>query len=281
MNIIKVSKVDISAKIMRWIILMIWLLIVLTPLSIVLTGAFKTTQEIFSSPFGLPNQIAFENYMKVLTEGNMVTYYRNTIVICLVSLSILTITGGMTAFAVTRRGFRSGKSIYFYFIFGMTIPVQSIMVPSYLLMTAFRLVDNPLSLILVYSSSLLPFSVFIVSGFFRTIPNELEESANIDGANELTVFSRIFAPLAKPAFASIIIFNLLLIWNDFYNPLLYIRSERYKTITLGLLRHVGQYSSNYPTMFAAVVLASFPVILIFIVLQRYFESGITAGALKG
>lgn len=275
------SPAAVLRRALRYLILALWAAVVLVPLSVVILGAFKSAREIFENPFGLPTEFSLDNFVAAMGRGSMAVYYRNTLWIAAVSLVLLTVMGGLIAFAVTRRGFRAGKGIYLYFVFGMTIPVQSIMVPSYLLMSTLRLVDNPLSLVLVYASTLLPFSVFIVAGFFRTVPNELEESAKIDGAGELTVFARIYAPLARPAFASIIIFNLLLIWNDFFNPLLYIRSETYKTITLGLLRHVGQYSSNYPTMFAAVLLASVPVIVVFVVLQRQFEAGITAGALKG
>ena len=264
-----------------WAAIALWVAMVILPLSIVVLGSFKNAAEIFSNPFGLPSGISLDNFREALNRGNMIVYYRNTIMVAGISLATVVSFGGVAAFAVTRPTFRRRNLIYFLFVFGMTIPIQSIMIPSYMLMSTLGLVDTPLSLILVYGSSLMPFSVFILGGFFRTIPNEMEESAKIDGAGPLTVFARIYAPLARPAFASVVIFNLLLIWNDFYNPLLYIRSERYKTITLGLLRHVGQYSSNYPIMFASILFASVPVIIVFILLQRSFESGITAGALKG
>lgn len=265
----------------RYAVLLGWVAVVIVPLSVVILGAFKQAREIFETPFALPKTPTFESFREVIVTGNMLVYYRNTILVAGVSIAVLVVCAALIAYAVTRRTYRPANTIYYFFVFGMTIPVQSIMVPSYLLMSTLGLVDNPLSLILVYISSLMPFSVFIVSGFFRTIPGELEESAKIDGASDLATCTLIYVPLARSAIASIVIFNVLTIWNDFYNPLLYIRSERFKTVTLGLLRHVGQYSSNYPRMFAAVLIASVPVIIVFLLLQRRFEEGITAGALKG
>jgi raffinose/stachyose/melibiose transport system permease protein len=164
---------------------------------------------------------------------------------------------------------------------GLAVPAQVLMVPSYLLMSKLHLINNLASLMIVYVSTALSFSIFILSGFFKTIPYEVEEAAAIDGCNPFQIFSKVIMPLGKPALSTIMIFNLLTIWNDFYNPLLYIRDDRLKTVTLGLTNYMGRYVANYPTMFAAVLLASLPVIIVFIILQKQFVSGITAGSLKG
>lgn len=265
----------------KYFILILYSIIILVPLIIIFFGAFKTAGDLSNNPFGFPKHIALDNFAKAFVKGNMLIFFRNTIFISVISIAIITILSALAAYAITRINFKYGNAIYYLFMIGLTIPVQSIMIPSYLLMGKLHLVNNIWSLVIVYVSSCMSFSIFILSGFFRTIPLEVEEAALIDGCSEFKTFTKIILPLGKPALTTIIIFNLLTIWNDFYNPLLYIRDDNIKTLSLGLAKYMGRYVSNYPTMFAAVVISSIPIIMVFLALQKQFVAGITAGAVKG
>ena len=262
-------------------ILVVFSLIIIIPLIIVFSGAFKTSAELFNNPFGVPHKPVFENFPAAFVKGNMLLYFGNTIFVTVISLIFILTFSCLAAYTVTRSNFKFGTVLYYYFMFGLTVPAQAIMIPSYLLISRLHLVNNIWSLVIIYVASTMAFSVFILSGFFRTIPGELEEAALIDGCNELKTFTKIILPLSRPAVTTVLIFNMLFIWNDFYNPLLYIRSENIKTLALGLMKYVGRYVANYPIMFAALLMASLPMIIIFLILQKQFVSGITSGAVKG
>lgn len=267
--------------VLQYVLLIIFALMILAPLAIVFFGAFKTPGELANNPYSLPAAPVFGNFHEAFVMGNMLVYFKNTIFVSVVSLAVLLALSTMASYAITRPGFKLGDKLYTYFVFGIIIPAQSIMIPTYFMMSRLHLVNKTGSLILVYVSSCMAFSIFILSGFFRTIPAELDEAAFIDGCNEFQAFTKVVLPLCKPAVTTVLILNLLFIWNDFYNPLLYIRSEEIKTIVLGLSKYMGRYLTNYPIMFAAVVMASVPVIIVFVALQKQFVSGITAGSVKG
>jgi len=254
---------------------------ILIPLSIVFFGALKAPAELFKNPFLPPQHPVLQNLATAFFQGNMPVYFRNTLFISGVSLVFILGLSCLTAYAITRRGFRWSGWIYGFFAFGILIPAMSLMVPMYMMMARLGLVNTPWSVILVYVGTSLPFAIFILSGFFRTIPAELDEAASIDGCTEFQAFWWAILPLCAPAISTVFILNLLAIWNDFFNPLLFIRSEDLKTISLGLTKYMGRYVANYPIMFSAVLIASVPVIAVFLLLQRQFVSGITAGAVKG
>jgi raffinose/stachyose/melibiose transport system permease protein len=266
---------------LRLLPLVLFALVVLTPLSIVFFGSLKTAKELFASPFLPPKAPVLDNFPTAFLQGNMLVYFRNTLFISVVSLGAILSFSSLGAYALTRKGFRFGNRLYAYFVFGIIIPASGLTIPTYVLMSRLGLVNNLWSVILVDAATCLPFAVFVLSGFFRTIPPEMDEAAMIDGCSDFQAFLKVILPQCQAAVSTVFILNLLYIWNDFYNPLLYIRSERLKPISLGLTNYLGRYVANYPIMFAAVVMASVPVIVVFIVLQKQFISGVTAGAVKG
>lgn len=266
---------------LQYVLLVLFSFVILVPLAIVIFGAFKTSGELFNNPYSFPGKPVFENFKEALIQGNMFIYFKNSFIISFISLASILLFSTLAAYAITRQGIKWGNKVYVYFIFGIIVPSQAVMIPTYIMMARLGLVNTIWSVIIIYTASTLGFSIFILSGFFRTIPRELDEAAEIDGCNEIQAFWKVILPLCKPAVSTVLILNLLTIWNDFYNPLLYIRSEEIKTISLGLSKYMGRYLTNYPIMFAAVVMASVPVILVFIGLQKQFVSGITSGSVKG
>ncbi|GGH11986.1 carbohydrate ABC transporter permease [Paenibacillus segetis] len=266
---------------LQYVLLVLFSLVIFTPLAIVFFGAFKTSGELFNNPYSFPGKPVFENFKEALIQGNMLIYFKNSFIISFVSLAVILLFSTLSSYAITRQGFRMGNKIYIYFVFGIIVPSQAVMIPTYIMMARLGLVNTMWSVIIIYIATTMGFSIFILSGFFRTIPRELDEAAVIDGCNEIQAFWKVILPLCKPAVTTVLILNLLTIWNDFYNPLLYIRSEDIKTLSLGLSKYMGRYITNYPIMFAAVVMASLPVIAVFVGLQKQFVSGITAGSVKG
>jgi raffinose/stachyose/melibiose transport system permease protein len=255
--------------------------LVLLPMILMALSGFKTTREIFQSPFGLPAVWHMENFTKVWTEARFGQYFQNSVVVTVASAGILVALGAMASYALGRFAFRGNDLLYVYFLTGLLLPVRLAIIPLFILMRDLQLLDTLWSLILIYAASGLPSAVFILTGFFRTLPAELDSAARIDGAGEWTIFSRVMLPLVRPALVIVTIYNIIPIWNDFFFPLVFIKSEQLKTLPLGMTVFFGQYYTDYALLFAGLTLAAIPVVILYVVLSQHFIRGLTAGAIKG
>jgi len=171
--------------------------------------------------------------------------------------------------------------LFLFFLAGIMVPIRLGILPLYILMRELNLLDNPLSLILTYAASGMPMAVFLLSTFFRNLPRELEDAGRIDGASETQIFWRIMLPLVRPGLATVVIVNVVPWWNDFFFPLLFIQSDTWKTIPLGMQIFFGQHMTNWSLVFSGMVLASLPLLIIYLAMSRQFIAGLTAGAVKG
>jgi raffinose/stachyose/melibiose transport system permease protein len=255
-------------------------LIMLYPLVVMVLSAFKTNAEIFTSPFGLPHHPTFDNLQKVWDETNFIRYMLNSLGVTATSLALILIFGTMAAYAIARYEFRMGSIMLMFFISGMTVPLKLAIIPLFLQLNALHLVDSYAGLVLVYVAMGLPSAVFIMTGFLRTLPKELEESARIDGASEWLIMMRIMLPLARPAMVIVAIQNAVPIWNDFFFPLILITSDDLKTLPQGLTVFIGEFTTNWGVMFTGLTLAALPITLLYILLSKQFIAGITQGAVK-
>jgi raffinose/stachyose/melibiose transport system permease protein len=255
-------------------------LIMLYPLVVMVLSAFKTNAEIFTSPFGLPHHPTFDNLQKVWDETNFIRYMLNSLGVTATSLALILIFGTMAAYAIARYEFRMGSIMLMFFISGMTVPLKLAIIPLFLQLNALHLVDSYAGLVLVYVAMGLPSAVFIMTGFLRTLPKELEESARIDGASEWLIMMRIMLPLARPAMVIVAIQNAVPIWNDFFFPLILITSDDLKTLPQGLTVFIGEFTTNWGVMFTGLALAALPITLLYILLSKQFIAGITQGAVK-
>jgi raffinose/stachyose/melibiose transport system permease protein len=255
-------------------------LVMLYPLIVMVISAFKTNAEIFTSPFGLPHNPSFSNLQKVWDETNFIRYMLNSLGVTAVSIALILIFGTMAAYAIARYEFKMGSIMLMFFISGMTVPLKLAIIPLFLQLNALNLVDSYSGLILVYVAMGLPSAVFIMTGFLRTLPRELEESARIDGASEWLIMIRIMLPLARPAMVIVAIQNAVPIWNDFFFPLILITSDNLKTLPQGLTVFIGEFTTNWGVMFTGLTLAALPITLLYIVLSKQFIAGITQGAVK-
>lgn len=262
--------------------LAVYALIILVPLTIVVLTSIKTLQETFRNPLGLPeNGLQFENYSRIFQEQTMSGYFINSAIVTLFSVTLTLLFAAMIAYGITRLNNWIGNVLFGLFTLGMMIPAQVNMVPLYALMLDFQLTNSLLGLIIVNIAVTIPIAVFILTGFMKTLPKELFEASTIDGAGEWRIFTRIAVPLSLPSLSATAIFLFVMHWNDLLYPLLFITDNAYKTLPLALLEFQGEYSTNYPMLFTGVVLASIPMVIAYVFLQRFFVAGITAGAVKG
>ncbi|MBI4558033.1 MAG: carbohydrate ABC transporter permease [Candidatus Hydrogenedentes bacterium] len=252
-----------------------------TPCFLAILNSLKTLPAIIQSPLGWPEPLTFENYRYLFTGVRLARPMANSFLMCVAVVLCLIATAPMAAYSLMRRPMVTGPFLRLFFLAGLTIPFQIIMVP---LLQQLRLLGIPFTyraLLLHYVSWGLPLCIFIYGGFMSSIPRELEESAVIDGCGPVAVFWRIIFPLLTPCTATVIIFWGLWIWNDFMQAFIVMGPTKGQLVFVQLWRFLSdKYVKNWNHIFAGVVVLSMPVTLLFIVMQRRFIKGLTAGAIK-
>lgn len=254
--------------------------VMLFPIAIMVLNAFKTTPEIFSTPFALPDFTNLSNFAAIATTTNFVRYLFNSFLVTGTSILLILVLGTMAAYAIARYAFKGSGYVLLFFIAGLTVPLKLAIIPLFILMRDLNLLDTQFSLICVYTAMGLPTTVFIMTGFLRTLPRDLEDAARMDGASELKIMWSVMLPLARPAMVIAAIQNLVPIWNDFFFPLVFIQTDSLKTLPQGLTTFMGEYTTNWGVLFAGLTLAAAPITLVYIALSRQFINGMTSGAVK-
>lgn len=262
------------------IILVVNTFVMLAPIVIMLFAAFKTNAEIFRSPFSIPDFSNVLNIVKIWTETNFIRYLMNSIIVTGAAMVLILTLGTMAAYGIARYKFRGAGFVLMFFLAGLTLPLKLAIIPLFILMRDLGILNTQLSLIVIYVAMGLPTTVFIMTGFIRTLPNELEDAARMDGASEPRIMWSIMLPLVRPALVISAIQNVVPIWNDFFFPLIFIQKDSLKTLPQGLTTFMGEYTTDWGVLFAGLLLSSAPVIAIYIVLSRQFINGMTAGAVK-
>lgn len=263
------------------VLLLVNAALVILPLCFMVLSSLKTTREIFQRPFGMPALPAWQNYAAVWRTAHFSLYFRNSVVVTVASMALILAAGTLAAYALGRYRFWGNDLLYVYFLTGIMVPIRLAIVPLFVLMRDLHLLGTHWSLVLVYTASGLPSAIFILTGFFRALPRDLDSAARIDGAGELNVLLRVMLPLVRPALAIVTVYNIIPIWNDFFFPLVFIHEDRLKTLPLGLTIFFGEYATNWALLFAGLTLAAAPVIGLYILMSHQFIKGLTAGAIKG
>lgn len=258
-------------------LLWIYAAVSVVPLLTMVGNSFRTHFEIASDPWPIPTNPTFDNYVTAWTEADFAGYAVNSVIITVVSVLLSTAVSLPAAYALARWRFRGRAALEGLFISGLLIPFMLAILPMFYLMDFFGLIDDKLSLILIYSANGIPFTIFILVAFFRNLPNELEEAAMIDGASHVAVFTRIMLPLVRPAIATVMIFRFVPIWNDFLMPLVMLRSRDNYTLGVGLTTFFGEYQTDWASLFAGLVIATVPLLILFIIATRQIIDGLTAG----
>ncbi|NMB00374.1 MAG: carbohydrate ABC transporter permease [Firmicutes bacterium] len=268
-------------EVLIYVVLTFFALVFAYPVFLMIITSFKSTREIFADPFGLPTVWRWENFTTVWSKARFNVYLINSILVTLISTVLVLILSSLAAFALSRYRFRFNTFLYIFFLAGIMIPIRLGILPLFVLMRNLKLLNNHWSLILTYVASGMPMSVFLLTGFFKTIPKDLEHSARIDGCSDLRIFYQIMLPLIRPGLATVAMVNSIPWWNDFFFPLLYIQTDRLKTVPLGMTIFFGQYMTDWSLLFSGMVISSIPLLILYLSMSKQFISGLTAGALKG
>lgn len=271
----------ILCRILLYSVLILFAVICLYPVYFTLVSSLKTNTEIFTNPFSMPADPQFDNYVRAWEIGKIGIYFRNSIVLTVATLVVTAFAGSLAGYILAKFKFRGKGLIYLLFLAGMMVPIQTVVIPLAFTLGKFGIVDNYPVLVLLYSAFCLSMTVFIVTGFMKGLPDELEEAAVMDGAGPAAVFFRIILPLSMPAVASASIFNFVSSWNNLLFPLVFLGNDNLKTISIGLLSFFGAYTSDYGAVMAAIGVSILPPVIMYILLQEKMEKGLTAGAIKG
>jgi raffinose/stachyose/melibiose transport system permease protein len=264
----------------KYIVLSFFAFVSIYPIFLMIASSFKTKQEIITHPLGLPSSFSLENYISVWKKVHFADYFLNSLYISAVSVLLILVVSSMAAFYVARYSFRWNGFLLFFFMLGLMLPMKLAISPLYMMMLKLKLLDTHTSLIIVYVAGHISFAVFVFYGFFRTLPKDLDQSARIDGCNDFQVYYKIVLPLMRPAIATVSIVDLIGIWNDFFYPLIFIKSTELGTIPLGMLTLFGEYDTDWNLLFCGLTLSSLPMILAFLFASRQFIEGMTTGAVK-
>lgn len=273
------SKLNIK-KIAVYALLGFLTVLVIMPFIWMLLASVKTSNEVFSIPMKLlPKKFQWVNYQTIWKKIPLLTFFKNTFKIAVLTTVLQVLTSCFAAYGFTKIPFKGRDTLFLISVTTFAVPWQAYMVSQFALVSRLHLTDSHLGLILMQAFS--GFGVFLIRQFMISIPNELLEAARIDGLSEYGIFARIALPLVKPGIATLVIFTFVNIWNDFMGPLIYLNSTQLKTIQLGIRMFISQYGADYALIMAASVCSLIPVLIVFVVCQRWFVEGIMAGGVKG
>ncbi|MEV6958071.1 carbohydrate ABC transporter permease [Streptomyces sp. NPDC051207] len=263
-------------------VLILWAFMVVMPLLWAVMTSFKDDASIFGSPWSLPDKLHFDNWSRAWTDANMSDYFLNTVLVVGGSLIGTLVLGSMAAYVLARFDFPGNRFIYYLFVGGMSFPIMLALVPLFYVVNNMGLLNTIHGLILVYIAYSLPFTVFFLTSFFRTLPSSVAEAAFVDGASHTRTFFQIMVPMAKPGLISVGIFNFLGQWNQYMLPTVLNTDPDKRVLTQGLVQlAVSQgYKGDWSGLFAGLVMAMLPVLAAYIIFQRQVVQGLTAGALK-
>ncbi len=263
------------------VILIVMFLICVYPIVWMILGSFKGNGEFYTNIWGLPKSFGFENYQTAWRDGQMARRFINSLIVTIGSMCVLIPATTCAAYAVARLNFRGKRLIYAYLLLGIMIPAGVLGIPTFTVAMKLKLLNSHFGLMMVYAAQNIAMGMFIMRGFFLSLPKELEEAALIDGCSRFGCFVRIILPLAKAGVATQVIFNGLTIWNDYYMANIMITRDELRTLPLSVATFVGRHTTDYPQLFAMLTMATLPIIIIFILSQRSFIEGVAAGAVKG
>lgn len=268
-------------RVLMYVILIILAIIYVSPLLWMISVSLKTNSDLFNNPFGISVKPQWNNYFIAWTAGKLGIATLNSAIVCIVSLILSMLFGAMAAFAIARMKWRLSSSVLTFFLIGMMIPVHCILIPLFITFTKIGLTDSLIGLILPYISFSLPTTIFILMGFFLSMPGELIEAACIDGSTIYGCFFKIALPLSKSGLFVTGLMTFVANWNELLVSMVFNSNDLKRTLPVTLTAFVSPYSTNYVQMFAAIVIAVLPTIVVYCMFSNKIVSGLTAGAIKG
>lgn len=254
-------------------------LIILIPLMVIFLNSFKTQGESNKMSLSLPSTWQFENYKTVIEQGKLVSSFFNSLLYATVSVGIIVLVVSAAAFVIARNRKGINNFIYYFIISGIAVPINNVALMKVL--QALNLVNTRIGVILVYAAINIPLSLFLCYGFISTIPREIDEAAVIDGCGPIKLFVQIILPLLKPIMSTLFVLNFMAVWNDFTMPLYYLNNSAKWPMTLAVYNFFGAFENSWNLVSADIMLTLLPVLIVFIVGQKYIVGGVAAGSVKG
>lgn len=254
--------------------------VILYPLVWMIYSSFKSNKDIFANVFALPTSAFFQNYITVFTEGEMGTYFKNSVFIAAVSVVGLIAFSSLAAYAFASFRFRGSTVLFLTLLLGLMVPPQALIISGFKLMSILHLLDTYWALIFTYFGWT-SFGIMVLRNFFQSVPGEIKDAARIDGAGHWSMFSQIMLPLARPSISTVAIFYFMWVWNEFIYPVVYMQTPGKYTVPLGVLFFNSRYNIEWGLQMAALSVATIIPLIVYYVFQKQFVRGILAGALKG
>jgi len=280
-NVEKNKKPVSPIAVIIYIFLSLLVVIYIAPLLWMVNVSLKTNAEVFANPFALPEVVQLGNYIFSWTKGNLGRAMINSVIVCGTSLIASLVLGLMASFAIARMKWKLSSVTMTYFMTGMMVPVHCVLIPLFVRFSKLHLTNSLLGLILPYTAFSLPMTIFLMVGFFKGMPRELFEAACIDGCNIYKCFTRIAVPLSRTGVSVVALMTFIANWNELLLAMVFISDPEKKTLPVTLTYFVGPYATNYVQMFAAIVIAIAPTILVYCLFSNQIVDGLTAGAVKG
>ena len=263
-------------------LLYIWVIFILFVLGWIVLASLKTNQELFEGFWKLPETLQWGNYYKAWVQSDLAAYFFNSVIVVTISVLGIVFVSAPASYVLSRFNFFWKEPLTLFFVIGIGIPFQAVLIPIYLLLLKTGLINSHLGLIIVYVALSLPFTIFILTGFFQTLPADVEEAAAIDGATANTIFWKVMLPMARPGLITVTILNAVSLWNEFLLAKAYINVNDKYTLSVGLYQFYQsmQYNSDWVSLFAGVVIIIFPILIFFLWLSDRIIEGMTAGSGK-
>ncbi|WP_438434985.1 carbohydrate ABC transporter permease [Gorillibacterium sp. sgz500922] len=276
------KKPKFMGKLLLQAFLIVVAIIQLYPLVWLAFFSLKDNSEIFSGHVaGLPKKFLWSNYARALSDGHVLTYFFNSILVTAASIILILILSSMTGYAITRMNWKLSNSTMTLILLGMMVPIHAALLPLFMVLKHFHLLNTYWSLIIPYVAFGIPLAVFILSSFFKGVPRELEESAVMDGSGIYRTFFSIILPLVRPAIATVAIFSFLSCWNELMFAVTFINKASYQTLTVGMMSMVGTYITQWGIIGAGLMITTIPTVIIYLLLNKQVQESMIAGAVKG
>ncbi|WP_193598574.1 carbohydrate ABC transporter permease [Microbacterium sp. YJN-G] len=264
------------------VVMALWSIVVILPMVWTLIGSFKSTTEIFASPFGLPAEWNFDNYISAWVDNSFGLMFLNTVIVVGVSLVLVMMLGAMCAYVLARFSLPGSRLIYYLMLAGLTFPIFLAIVPLFFILQNMGLLNTLTGLIITYVAFALPFTVFFLFSFFKSLPYEIQEAAYVDGASEWRTFFQVMLPMAKPGMAAVAIMNFLGLWNQFLLPISLNTDKDSYVLSQGMASYASSagYALDFGQMFAAVMITIIPVLIVYVLFQRQLQGSVAQGTSK-
>jgi raffinose/stachyose/melibiose transport system permease protein len=265
----------------NYVLLTIFLLIILLPILGIILSAFKTDMEIIKGPFSLPTNFRLESFKDAWTAGHFNMYFRSSVIVSTVVVIVSVFLSIMIGYAFGLLRFPLQRFLYFLMLIGFMVPFEAVVIPLYHAMHGFGLTDTYWALILPQIAQSISFGTLWMTSFFQSAPQELIDASALDGCTRWQSLWKVLFPLAKPAVLTLVVLFFMWTWNEFLLALVMVQDEALRTLPVGLAFFQGRYTSNIPLMAAGSIIVAGPIVLVYIIFQRYFIRGLIGGAVKG